>query len=62
MKAELAVKHIQAGRKLAEIAELLGYASVSSLSFSFKSLTGRYLSEFTQKTGAKQRPAFNLEE
>ena len=51
MKAELAVKHIQAGRKLAEIAELLGYASVSSLSFSFKSLTGRNLSEFTQKTG-----------
>ena len=46
MKAELAVKYIQGGRKLAEIAELLGYSSVSSLSFSFKSLTGRNLSEF----------------
>lgn len=51
MKADLAVKYIQSGKKLAEIAELLGYSSVSSLSFSFKSLTGRNLSEFTQKTG-----------
>ncbi len=46
MKADLAVKYVQAGKKLAEIAEILGFSSVASLSFSFKSLTGRNLSEF----------------
>lgn len=46
MKADLAIKYIHAGKKLSEIAELLGYASISSLSFSFKTLTGRNLSEF----------------
>ena len=49
MKADLAIKHIQAGNKMSEIAEFLGYSSVSSLSFSFKSLTGRNLSEFTKQ-------------
>ena len=47
MKADLAVKYVQAGKKLAEIAEILGYSSVASLSFSFKALTGRNLSEFS---------------
>ncbi len=46
MKADLAVKYVQSGKKLAEIAEILGFSSVASLSFSFKSLTGRNLSEF----------------
>lgn len=46
MKAELAIKYIREGKKLSEIADLLGYASISSFSFSFKTLTGHNLSEF----------------
>lgn len=46
LKAEEAVKQIKQGKKMQEIADLLGYSSVSSLSYSFKSVTGRNLSDF----------------
>ncbi len=46
LKAEDAVKQIKQGKKTQEIADILGYSSVSSLSYSFKSITGRNLSDF----------------
>ena len=46
LKAEEAIKQIRQGKKTQEIADSLGYASVSSLSYSFKSITGRNLSDF----------------
>ena len=46
LKADTAIRQIRQGRKMQEIADLLGYSSVSSLSYFFKSVTGRNLSEF----------------
>ena len=43
-KADLAMKYVSQGKKLQEIADLLGYSSVSSLSYSFKHITGKNLS------------------
>ena len=49
MKAELAVAYCQQNLKMEEIAYRLGYSSVSSLSYSFKSITGKNLSSFRGK-------------
>ncbi len=46
LKADEAIKQIKQGKKTEEIADSLGYSSVSSLSYSFKSITGRNLSDF----------------
>lgn len=49
VKADYAASRAREGRKLQELADLLGYASVSSLSASFKNVTNRSLSEFRQR-------------
>lgn len=46
LKADQAIKQIKKGKKMQEVADSLGYSSVSSLSYSFKTITGRNLSEF----------------
>ena len=48
LKADRAIRLTRQGMKMQEIADLLGYSSVSSLSYSFKSITGRNLSEFRE--------------
>lgn len=45
-KADHAINQIRQGKKIQEVADALGYSSVSSLSYSFKSITGKNLSEF----------------
>lgn len=49
MKAELAVSFAQENLKMQEIADRLGYSSVSSLSYAFKTITGKNLSSFRNK-------------
>lgn len=46
MKSELAVSYIRKGHSLEDIAELLGYSTVSALSVAFKNVTHKNLSEF----------------
>ena len=46
VKADYAASSLREGRNLQELADILGYASVSSLSASFKNVTHRCLSEF----------------
>ena len=48
VKMELAISCAARGMNLQDIAELLGYSSVSSLSVSFKTETKRNLSEYRQ--------------
>ena len=46
MKAELAVNYLRQGLKLEEIANKLGYSTVSALSVAFKTTTRKNLSEY----------------
>ena len=46
VKANYAANFARQGRTLQELADILGFASVSSLSASFKNVTNRSLSEF----------------
>lgn len=46
IKADFAARYAQEGRNLQDVADQLGYASVSSLSASFKNITKMNLSEF----------------
>ena len=49
-KADLAMKYSGQGKKLQEIADILGYSSVSSLSYSFKRITGKNLSRLFERS------------
>ena len=46
MKSELAISYTRKGLALEDIAELLGYSTVSALSVAFKNVTHKNLSEF----------------
>ena len=46
MKSEIAITYMRAGYKMEEIANLLGYSTVSALSVGFKTTTKKNLSEF----------------
>ena len=54
VKADYAASSLREGRNMQELADLLGYASVSSLSASFKKVTNRSLSEFRQKETGRE--------
>lgn len=52
VKADFAINYVNQGMSLQDIAELLGYSSVSSLSASFKNATNRNLSEYKHQSAS----------